>query len=74
MKTDAPCRTCCERSADCHGQCEQYRAWKEEHDRRKAEQAEEAAADYRYRSYRHTVYDRNDRIRKLKMNGRGGTS
>ena len=33
----------------------------------KAAQTEQATADYRFRSYRKTVYDRNGKIRRSKM-------
>lgn len=67
MEKSCPCKGCEKRSAGCHGNCESYRNWKSERDRKKAEQAKQATADYRFRSYRQTVYDRNERIRKIKM-------
>lgn len=67
MQKISPCKGCETRIAGCHGSCERYKNWKSERDQRKAAQAEQATADYRFRSYRQTVYDRNGKIRRSKM-------
>ena len=67
MQKSCPCTGCETRAAGCHGSCEKYKSWKSERDKVKAAQTEQAAADYRFRSYRQTVYDRNDKIKKIKM-------
>lgn len=70
MEKSSPCKGCETRSAGCHGSCEKYKNWKSERDQMKAAQTEQATADYRFRSYRQTVYDRNEKIRRTKMNER----
>lgn len=68
MQKSCPCKGCETRSASCHGSCEAYKNWKSERDKVKAAQTEQAAADYRFRSYRKEVYDRNEKVRKWKKN------
>lgn len=67
MQKICPCKGCETREAGCHSSCESYQGWKSERDKMKAAQTEQAAADYRFRNYRQAVYDRNERIRKIKM-------
>lgn len=66
MQKISPCKGCETRIAGCHGSCEKYQNWKSERDRQKTEQTKQATADYRYRSYRQEVYDRNEKIRRWK--------
>lgn len=67
MEKSSPCKGCEARKADCHGSCEAYKGWKSERDKKKAAQTQQATEDYRFRSYRQTVYDRNCKIRKPKF-------
>lgn len=67
MNRTNPCYGCESRTADCHSKCEAYCKWKAERNAVKAEQTAKAAELYRYKSYRQSVYDRNEKIRsKLK--------
>lgn len=70
MQKVSPCKGCETRSAGCHGSCEAYKNWKSERDEIKAAQTKQSTAEYRYRSYRQCVYDRNEKIRKTTMNQR----
>lgn len=36
-----PCYQCMDRHAGCHGACEKYSGWKEQHEKKKAEEHEE---------------------------------
>ena len=37
----APCKGCKERSAECHGSCERYAEWQQDHDKDKCKQYKE---------------------------------
>lgn len=67
--TENPCRGCPDRFCgdderpNCHVTCQRYNNWKDARDKQKAKQAEEATNEYRYRSYRQLVFDRNKKRR-----------
>ena len=68
--TENPCRGCPDRFCgdeerpNCHVTCQRYKGWKDARDSEKAKQSEEAAKEYRFRSYKQLVYDRNKVRRK----------
>lgn len=49
--TDSPCKLCTDRTAECHGQCERYKAWKEEYGAYKDKKHKQEVQEYVMRDY-----------------------
>lgn len=63
----SPCFGCTDRTAKCalqNNDCERYRNWKAEHDAAKASQQSQDTQEYRFRSYKKMVYEKNDKRRR----------
>lgn len=48
---DSPCKTCTDRTAECHGSCERYKSWKGEYEKWKAEKHKYDVEEYIMRDY-----------------------
>lgn len=62
-----PCYGCKERTAQCALQntgCERYRKWRSEFDARKESEQAHSIAEYRYNSYKRTIYEQNEKKRR----------
>jgi len=73
-----PCLLCEERQVRCHATCEKYKAWKDQHEAKKADMKEKLQADIIYDGYHRGIVRKNARRKhqdeKSGRRQRGGIS